>query len=233
MQTHNMYGQTLGRAVNDWTKRAYPEKITLHGLYAILCPLSADHAEDLFREWQSIDDERDWTYLSDEKPTTKELCYNYFRRLCEDDKKLYFSVKDAKSGVVTGIFCITNVNPESGNFRIGEINWTPPMKRTRLSTEALYLIIHYFMDKLKYRRCEWRTNSHNITSINSAERFGFQKEGVLRDKKVSKGCSEDIAVFSITTRDWASLSGALQAWLRKENFDDRGRQIKKLGELRL
>ncbi|MDF3008361.1 MAG: family N-acetyltransferase, partial [Enterobacter kobei] len=87
-----------------------------------------------------------------------------------------------------------------------------------------------FFDKLKFRRCEWRTNVNNLTSIASAERIGFKKEGVLREKRITKGHSEDIAVFSITVVDWMVISPAMKAWLRKENFDDRGRQVKKLSE---
>lgn len=202
-------------------------------LYTVVCPLAADHAEDLFREWQSIDDDRDWTYLMYNKPKTKESCYNFFRTLCADDEKIYFSVKDTTSGIVKGMFCIAHIDHDNGAFHIAEINWTPSMKRTRLSTEELFLVLEYFFDKLKYRRCEWRTNYHNLDSISSAERIGFQKEGILRDKKVTKGHSEDIAVFSITSTEWIDISSALRAWLRKENFNDRGRQLKKLGEFRI
>lgn len=105
-------------------------------------------------------------------------------------------------------------------------------KRTRLSTESLFLVISYFMDTLQYRRCEWRTNCLNAPAISAAERIGFRKEGILRDRKISKGYSEDVAVFSITASDWPEVSAVLKAWLRKENFDERGRQIQKVADFR-
>lgn len=230
MQSQNRYGQIVGREIKEWSSRPHPEKVTLQGNYTIVCPLAPDHAEDLYREWQSIDDDRDWTYLTATKPATKEACYQYFRDLSAEPKTLHFSVKDKNNGVVKGIFCVTGLDYENGGFHIGDINWTPPMKRTRLSTEALFLMLEYFFDKLKFRRCEWRTNVNNLTSIASAERIGFKKEGVLREKRITKGHSEDIAVFSITVVDWMVISPAMKAWLRKENFDDRGRQVKKLSE---
>lgn len=232
MITHNIYGQSLGREIKDWVKKTAPEKITLKGNYCTVSPLSVDHAEDLYYEWQSIDDERDWTYLADSKPATKELCYQYLRTLSADKEKLYFSVIDINDGCVKGIFCVTGIDLNNGTFALSEINWSPPMKRTRLSTEALYLVISHFFDKLKYRRCEWQTNCLNTPSIKSAERMGFKKEGILRDKKINKGYSEDIAFFSITATEWTDISATLRAWLRKENFDDRGRQIKKIEDFR-
>jgi RimJ/RimL family protein N-acetyltransferase len=232
MPTPNLYGQQLGREITDWVKKSPPEKVTLHGHYCIVCPLSVDHAEDLYHEWQSIDDDRDWTYLSDSKPTTKEQAYQYLRNLSADKEKLYFSVKDKETGSVHGFFCINKIDLHNGNFAISEINWAPPMKRTRLSTESLFLIINYFMETLKYRRCEWRTNCLNAPAIRSAERIGFKQEGILRDKKVTKGHSEDIALFSITAIDWMETAEVLKAWLRKENFDERGRQIKKISDFR-
>ncbi|MGD8106118.1 GNAT family N-acetyltransferase [Pantoea sp. FN0302] len=233
MLTHNHYGQALGREIKDWVKRAAPEKVTLKGDYCIVLPLSSDHAEDLFPEWHSIDDDRDWTYLSDAKPATKEQCYQYFRKLSADKDKLYFAVKDIHDGHIKGMLCVTHIDPNNGVFALAEINWTPLMKRTRLSTESLFLIISYFMDKLHYRRCEWQTNSLNTQSIDSAQRIGFIREGILRDKRISKGYAEDIAFFSITASDWVDTAAALKAWLRKENFDERGRQIHKLESFRV
>ncbi|MGY6031925.1 GNAT family N-acetyltransferase [Phytobacter sp. AG2a] len=231
MDTKNLFGQVLGKEVKDWTIKPQPKIETLKGSYTVLCQLSVDHAEDLFREWESIDDERDWTYLSDNKPHTKQQCYDYLRGLLENKNELHYSVKDATSGIVKGIFRVSDIDVRNGTFNISEINWTPLMKRTRLSTEALYLIISYFLDILKYRRCEWRSNKENQPAIASAERIGFIKEGVLRDKKINKGRSEDIAIYSIVSTDWVNISPALKNWLRKENFDDRGKQIHKIGEL--
>lgn len=232
MVFQNEYGQSLGKRVEGWVKRPLPEKVTLKGNYCIVYPLSVDHAEDLYHDWMGIDDERDWTYLSDSKPGSKDLCYQYLRRLCSDKDRLYFSVKDASDRSVKGLFCVNKVEPDNGIFALSEINWSPVMKRTRLSTESLFLVITYFMDTLQYRRCEWRTNCLNTPAINAAERIGFRSEGILRDRKMTKGYSEDIAVFSITVHDWPEISAVLKAWLRKENFDERGRQIQKVADFR-
>ena len=156
MQYRNSYGQCLGQEMQDWAPRSTPEKFSLSGNYCMVTPLSVDHAEDLFHAWQSIDDDRDWTYLPGKRPTTKEACYNYFRELIGAKNGMHMSVIDKNDGTVKGIFCITRINPVHGTFELTDINWTPALKKTRISTEAIYLVLAYFIDALHYRRCEWR-----------------------------------------------------------------------------
>ncbi|XWJ88419.1 GNAT family N-acetyltransferase [Phytobacter ursingii] len=232
MQYRNSYGQCLGQEMQDWTARSTPEKFSLSGNYCMVTPLSVDHAEDLFHAWQSIDDDRDWTYLPGKRPATKEACYNYFRELIGAKNGMHMSVIDKNDDTVKGIFCITRINPIHGTFELTDINWTPALKKTRISTEAIYLVLAYFFDALHYRRCEWRTNIFNDGAIKAAERFGFRKEGILRDKKVTKGHSEDLALFSIIASEWHDLEVPIKAWLRENNFDGLGRQLKKLKDFR-
>lgn len=232
MESYNQFGQRIGPELPEWTTREMPEKVSLRGLYCNVIPLAIDHAEDLFPEWHSIEDERDWTYLEGDRPKDKAACYAWLRELIAHKERYYFSVQDKIDDQVKGIFYIGKVDPDNGSFDISEINWTPLMKRTRFSTESLYLILAYFFDKLKYRRCEWRTSTYNTEGTRSAERIGFVKEGVLRDKKVRKGHSTDIAVFSITRKEWPGIASMITAWLREENFDGLGHQLQKLSSLR-
>jgi RimJ/RimL family protein N-acetyltransferase len=166
------------------------------------------------------------------RPATKEACYNYFRELIGAKNGMHMSVIDKNDDTVKGIFCITRINPLHGTFELTDINWTPALKKTRISTEAIYLVLAYFIDALHYRRCEWRTNIFNDGAIKAAERFGFRKEGILRDKKVTKGHSEDLALFSIIASEWHDLEIPIKAWLRENNFDGLGRQLKKLKDFR-
>jgi hypothetical protein len=129
MQYRNSYGQCLGQEMQDWAPRSTPEKFSLSGNYCMVTPLSVDHAEDLFHAWQSIDDDRDWTYLPGQRPATKEACYNYFRELIGAKNGMHMSVIDKNDGTVKGIFCITRINPVHGTFELTDINWTPALKK--------------------------------------------------------------------------------------------------------
>jgi hypothetical protein len=58
----------------------------------------------------------------------------------------------------------------------------------------------------------------------SAERFGFQFEGIFREHMVVKGQNRDTAWFAIIDGDWPRLKAGYEAWLQPYNFDDDGQQ---------
>ncbi len=81
-----------------------------------------------------------------------------------------------------GTLSLYNLDNKNDVAEIGGVHLTPVIKRTSVSTEAIFLILSYVFDVLKYRRCEWQTDRLNSQGMRSAERLGFQKEGVLRNK---------------------------------------------------
>ena len=49
---------------------------------------------------------------------------------------------------------------------------------------------------------------------------------------VYKGRSRDTAWFSIIDSEWPALKAAFEGWLDPANFDDAGRQKRRLSEFR-
>ncbi|HEY8535907.1 MAG TPA: hypothetical protein VIL25_05640, partial [Vicinamibacterales bacterium] len=49
---------------------------------------------------------------------------------------------------------------------------------------------------------------------------------------VYKGRNRDTAWYSIVDREWPPLRAAFEAWLAPENFDEQGRQRRRLAEFR-
>ena len=84
-----------------------------------------------------------------------------------------------------------------------------------------------------YRRYEWKCNALNIRSRRAAQRFGFSYEGIFRQAAIVKGHNRDTAWFAVIDKDWPMLQNAYETWLRKNNFDQEGRQKKPLSALTL
>lgn len=49
---------------------------------------------------------------------------------------------------------------------------------------------------------------------------------------IIKGRRRDTAWFSITDDEWPVVKKALETWLSEENFDENGKQIKSLKDIR-
>jgi hypothetical protein len=105
------------------------------------------------------------------------------------------------------------------------------MSRTRLATEAIFLVMTRAFDELGYRRLEWKCDSLNAASRAAAERFGFGFEGVFRQAIVYKGRNRDTAWYAVVDADWPRLRAAYRRWLDPANFDARGRQRERLSAL--
>ena len=99
------------------------------------------------------------------------------------------------------------------------------------ATEAIVLLAAHAFDELGYRRLEWKLDHHNAPSAAAARRLGFSYEGRFRNALVYKGRSRDTDWFAMTDDDWRALRPAYDAWLDPANFDDDGRQRRRLSDL--
>jgi len=225
MMNKNNFGQFTGSVLNGDLIFSLPDSRQLPGRYCTLQLLSTRHGDDLFQGWHSIEDSRDWTYLPDERPPTRKETHSYIQQLTQQKGKYYYTIIENNSGMAMGTLALFNFDNRNGVVEIGNIHLTPAIKRTSVSTEAIFLLLSYVFDVLKYRRCEWQTDRLNSQGMVSAERLGFRKDGVLPNKQILKSRSVDVVMYSIIQDEWIRISSAITIWLRNVNFDERGHQI--------
>ena len=85
---------------------------------------------------------------------------------------------------------------------------------------------------LGYRRYEWKCNNLNEPSKRAAIRYGMTAEGVHRQLMVTKGENRDTAWFSLLDHEWPLAGEAMRQWLEPGNFDENGKQKKRLEDIR-
>ena len=225
----NSAGQPIGPPVPGWVQRPRPTRTPMAGRFAIVAPVSVEeHASGLFAAYMQAPDDRDWTYLSAERPDDESEFRAYLTRLSVSDDPLHHTIVDAASGSALGTAAFMRIEPLHGVIEVGSITFSPALKRTRVGTEAMYLMMRRAFDELGYRRYEWKCDSLNAPSRSAAHRYGFTFEGIFRKAIVYKGRSRDTAWFSITDDEWPGIKNAFEAWLDPENFDDVGRQRRRL-----
>ena len=102
------------------------------------------------------------------------------------------------------------------------------MQRTTLTTEVFYLLAKYAFEDMKYYRLQWKCNKLNVASKKAAERFGFAYEGCWRQEMIEKGYYRDSLYYSMLGKEWEVVKQELEAWLEKGNFDENGKEKRKL-----
>ena len=227
-----MNEQRVGPIV-DSAPAPRPGGARLDGRYVNVLPLDARaHGNDLYAAALSADPATHWTYLSFGPWTDRAAFDAWLSPLEKSRDPLPFALIDTASGQALGMASYMRIEPQHRVIEIGSIWYSPRLQRSRMATEAMYLLAKHAFEDLGYRRYEWKCNSFNEPSRLAAQRLGFVYEGLFRQHMISRGRSRDTAWFSILDSEWPACKAAFERWLAPDNFDPAGRQRRSLSELR-
>jgi len=228
----NQLGQPIGEPLENWLPAQIPSRVSSEGRFCRVEPIDVDrHAADLFAAFQTDTENRNWTYLPYGPFKTEAGFKTWMIDICHSDDPLFHSVVDLATGGTVGVASYLRIEPVVGVIEVGHINFSPLIQRTRVATEAMYLMMRRVFNDLGYRRYEWKCDALNTPSRRAAERLGFQFEGVFRQATMYKTRNRDTAWYSIIDSEWPTLDRAFTAWLDDENFGSDGQQKRKLGAL--
>jgi RimJ/RimL family protein N-acetyltransferase len=224
----NELGQPIGPDIGSWTPPEPPRVTVLEGRWTRLERLDvARHAPDLWQQYSADEEGRMWTYLpfgpfADEAELTSAVT-----TLDTERDLRFYAVVDPTDDVALGLMAYLRIDPPAGSIEVGAVMFSPRLQRTRLATEALFLMADHVFT-LGYRRFEWKCDALNGPSRRAAERFGFTFEGIFRQATVYKQRSRDTAWFSMLDHEWPDRREGYCAWLAEDNFDPAGQQRRPL-----
>lgn len=227
----NSLGQPIGPAVPGWTPREPPPRAVLAGRFCRLEPVDpARHAAELDAAYRADSEGRLWTYLPYGPFDKPEAFVAWLERFCLGDDPLFYAIVDLRTGAAAGMASYLRIDRANGSIEVGHLNFAPCLQRTPAATEAMFLMMRQAFE-LGYRRYEWKCDALNAPSRAAAQRLGLSFEGIFRQAVIYKGRSRDTAWYAAIDREWPVLREAFQDWLDPANFDDQGRQRRRLGEL--
>lgn len=209
-----------------WAHCGTPGSAILTGDYARLEPLDmARHAEGLYGAVGEAHNRPMWAYMTmgpyEEGAGAFAESFEASRRASGWETMV---ICDAGTGQVLGMASYMRIREQFGSAEVGAVAFSDQLKRTRIATEAIYLMAAHLFDDLGYRRFEWKCDTRNDASLRAAKRFGFQYEGTFRQDMIVKGTNRDTAWFSMIDSEWPDLKAAFRGWLNPANFDESGQQ---------
>ena len=190
------------------------EPVILTGETVRLEPLTLNHHEALCRV--ALDKEL-WRWTVSQVLTPDAMRRYIEAALKERDAgtMMPFATVDLRTGQVVGSTRFGNI--DRANRRV-EIGWTfvaPPWQRTRVNTEAKYLMLQYAFETLACIRVELKTDALNVRSRAAILRLGATEEGTLRNHMIAaEGRIRDTVYFSIIESEWPRVKASLQNKLR-------------------
>jgi RimJ/RimL family protein N-acetyltransferase len=208
--------------------RPTPDAATLEGRFADLERVdAARHLADL---WESIGSRDDlWSGIPSGPFANETAFAEWLIDRSGRTGQVLYAIREKQSGRVQGLYFLLRIEPQFATCEIG-LTYGPALQRSTAGTEAFFLLANYALGTLGYRRLEWRCGPENEASNRAAKRYGFTREGMLRQTSWTKGVNWDTVYYSILDGEWPAIAGRFEAWLNPRNFDGDGRQIKTLSD---
>ena len=164
------------------------------------------------------------------KSVTPAIIHEFYNTKTKDDIMQYFGCDEAgydhmksmhEKGMETNrlsLFFFLLINKQN-NLPIGECGfhtWNKTHNRTELfyllrkdadkqkgyMSEALKAVLDYGFNELNLHRVEALVGATNIHSIKLLARFGFTKEGTMREDYVVNGKNQDSDCYSLLKWEW-------------------------------
>jgi len=206
-----------------------PRRITLEGQYTRLEPLDpVQHLEDLWQRVGGAEHAQLWTWMPYGPYLSKEALLADLQAKASTSDPLFFAILDRAAGHALGMASLMRIDPKHGVIEVGGILFSPELQKSRIATEAMYLLARHIFEDLGNRRYEWKCNSLNEPSRRAALRLGFQFEGIFRQHMVTKGQNRDTVWFSMLDTEWPARKQEFERWLAPENFSPDGVQLSRL-----
>jgi RimJ/RimL family protein N-acetyltransferase len=192
---------------------------SLDGIWTRLRPLDCSRdAAPLFAFTHGPEMEATWKEMKVGPFATAQAFAEHVAELEADPHRAFFTVL-GPDDMPLGWLCLMEGAAAHRSIELGYVLYAPQMRRTRMATEAFYLMMRHVFDDLGYHRLEWTCTAANAISRRAAMRLGFQFEGIMRGKLILKGQTRDIAMYSLLANEWPGRKMAFEDWLDPSNFD--------------
>ena len=221
----------LGPLISDTPAKASTYNIKLEGQHATIVQVHPDHADALYPQVSGQGNTHLFDYLFDKPPESLEAFRaSLVQRAETTNPWTYTILLNQKNGPPepVGMASLMRMDLPNRVIEIGSILYAPSLQKTVAATEVQYLFAKYVFEELGFRRYEWKCNALNKPSMRAASRLGFVHEGTFRQHMILKGRSRDTAWYSIVDADWEGVKQRFEGWLNKANFDESGRQKRRL-----
>ena len=127
---------------------------------------------------------------------------------------LPFATTLRETGQIIGSTRFMNVAVAHRRVEVGGTWIGTAWQRTRVNTEAKYLMLRYAFEQLGCLRVEFKTHARNSRSRAAILRLGAVEEGLFRKHMVQgDGSVRDTVYFSIVDDEWPVVKGRLEARL--------------------
>jgi RimJ/RimL family protein N-acetyltransferase len=125
--------------------------------------------------------------------------------------ELPFVQIETESDTIVGSTRLMDIRPEHRAVEIGYTWIARRWWRTRINSEAKFLLLRHLFEEAGYVRVALKTDLLNARSQRAIERLGARREGVLRKHMIVQGGRfRDTVYYSILDDEWPGIKERMQ-----------------------
>ncbi|KVG64614.1 GNAT family N-acetyltransferase [Burkholderia pseudomultivorans] len=125
-----------------------------------------------------------------------------------------YAIVDRAAGRVVGNTRFWKIDRDNRKLEIGHTWLSESAQRTRVNTEAKWLLLAYAFDTLRCVRVQFTTDELNEKSRAAILRLGAKQEGIVRHERIMPdGRKRNSVRFSIIDDEWPDVDARLRARL--------------------
>jgi N-acetyltransferase len=189
--------------------------LALDGQTVRLLPITPDHWQSL---WEVARESAEHIFRWIPYPMRSADDFQAFvsKALAEQERgeSVVFVTTEKSSGQVVGSTRFMNIDRANRRVEIGSTWIAPAWQRTKVNTEAKFLMLRHAFEHWKCIRVELKTDALNQKSRNAILRLGAREEGTFRRHLITfTGRVRDTVYFSIVEEEWPAVKAQLEAKL--------------------
>lgn len=186
------------------------EPVELEGSFVTLRPASWEDFDDLYAAGNHPEL---WKWTLEDASSSINAMRAYWEEAFaarEAGTALPFVQVHRDTGRIAGSTRYGDIDEVHRTLEIGWTWITPEFQRTKLNTEAKFLLLRHAFEGLGALRVQLKTDERNERSKAAILRIGATYEGTLRNHKISQhGFNRNTAMFSIIPSEWPKVKERL------------------------
>ncbi|KUZ68212.1 GNAT family N-acetyltransferase [Burkholderia ubonensis] len=192
-----------------------PEQPTLTGEHVELQPLDASHAQALLA---AAADGQLWNLRVTVVPGPDTIDAYLATALQgrAEGTVMPFAIVERATGRVVGSTRFWKIDRKNRKLEIGHTWLGESVQRSRVNTEAKWLLLTYAFETLRCVRVQFTTDELNEKSRAAILRLGAKQEGIVRHERIMPdGRKRNSVRFSIIDDEWPDVKARLRERLAR------------------
>ncbi|KVD96893.1 GCN5 family acetyltransferase [Burkholderia ubonensis] len=192
-----------------------PEQPTLTGEHVELQPLNASHAQALLA---AAADGQLWNLRVTVVPGPDTIDAYLATALQgrAEGTVMPFAIVERATGRVVGSTRFWKIDRKNRKLEIGHTWLGESVQRSRVNTEAKWLLLTYAFETLRCVRVQFTTDELNEKSRAAILRLGAKQEGIVRHERIMPdGRKRNSVRFSIIDDEWPDVKARLRERLAR------------------